>query len=135
MTRKQRLIAWSAARDFLDIIWIGQIPVLGQALSLPIWIMHFSYAGKAALFTLLEMMPGVGLFPVFTTAACCYPDFDKPAGSDAPAPTLVGHVSVPVLPSLQQSVPILDTKRISDSSGDAGTVRRVRQVESYEVVE
>lgn len=75
---KSQLIKWSIARDALNFIGIGQIPVLCWLLDLPILVMHFNYAGAAALFTLLETIPIIGFFPFFTVAALCYSNHDEP---------------------------------------------------------
>lgn len=75
MTRKT-LITWSVIRDLLDFMVVGQIPGLGQLLDVPILMMHYAYAGANANFALPELIPTVGFLPIFTIAACCYPDPD-----------------------------------------------------------
>ena len=103
MTKKQ-LITWSIARDALDFVAIGQIPPFSWVLDVPLIIMHFSYAGSAALITLFELIPIVGLFPFFTVAAFSYPDNDEaseigPVLPAEPPATTVETVSSPLLPA------------------------------------
>jgi hypothetical protein len=76
------LIKWSIARDLLDLLIVGQLPGVGALLDLPLIIMHFDYAGPAAAVTLLEAIPVVGLLPIFTIMALCYPNHD-----DQPPPS------------------------------------------------
>jgi hypothetical protein len=75
---KAQLIKWSAARDALNFVGIGQLPGLCWLLDLPLIIMHFNYAGPSAIFTLLETIPIIGFFPFFTVAAMMYPNHDAP---------------------------------------------------------
>jgi hypothetical protein len=99
MTKKQ-LIKWSAGRDALNFIGIGQIPGLCWLLDLPLIIMHFNYAGPAAIFTLFETIPIIGFFPFFTVAAMMYPNHDAPI--DKPVTRIVSRCD-PLLERVQQS--------------------------------
>ena len=83
MTRKT-LIYCSMARDLLNIVGIGAIPPLSWLLDLPLLVMHFNYAGPKAAFTLLELVPVVGVFPFFTVAAFNYPDRDAAPAAGPP---------------------------------------------------
>jgi hypothetical protein len=70
---KSQLIAWSAVRDALDLTPVGHIPLLDQLLDMPIIVMHFKYAGPKAFAVLPELVPFVGVLPVFTIMALMYP--------------------------------------------------------------
>ena len=70
---KSQLIAWSVARDVLDLTPIGHIPLIDQLLDMPIIAMHFKYAGPRAFAVLPELVPFVGVLPVFTIMALMYP--------------------------------------------------------------
>ncbi len=74
------------ARDLLNIIGIGAIPPFSWLLDLPLLVMHFNYAGSKAAFTLLELIPVVGVFPFFTVAALNYPDHDASPPPPPPPP-------------------------------------------------
>lgn len=89
MTRRQ-LIAWSAARDALDWLVIGQVPPFNWLLDIPILCMHLKFAGPPALIGLIELVPVVGMFPFFTTAALSYPEPEaaKEAAASTPSPAL-----------------------------------------------
>lgn len=71
---KAQLIAISAIRDLLDVLIIGQLPVLNWCLNAPVIFFHYRFAGPRALFTLLENLPGVETLPCFTAMALAYPD-------------------------------------------------------------
>jgi hypothetical protein len=71
---KKTLITCSIIRDALNWLLVGQIPGVCQLLDVPLLIMHYKYAGPQASWTLLELIPMVGLIPIFTIAACNYPD-------------------------------------------------------------
>lgn len=106
MTKRQ-LIMWSIARDSLDFIGIGQIPPLSWLLDLPLIFMHFSFAGKAATIVLFELIPFVGILPLFTFAAFSYPDPDAPkpterANTPAISPPVAG--SAPMLPFVRSEL-------------------------------
>jgi bacteriorhodopsin len=62
----------SLVADALGILVIGQIPVLSWVIDIPVIIMHLAYAGPVGLGTLLELVPVVGILPVFTLAAAGY---------------------------------------------------------------
>lgn len=83
MTKKE-LVIWSILRDLLDLVGIGQIPPFNWMLSAPVQLMHFSYAGAKATTCLLEMIPLVGVLPIFTIAALSYPS--KESGGGEPPP-------------------------------------------------
>jgi hypothetical protein len=78
---KSGLIKLSVAGDV-----IGLIPGLGYIAGIPLMVIHFNYAGKRALMCLLEALPMVGCLPIFTIAACTYPD------NDAADPVIVAEV-------------------------------------------
>lgn len=69
---KTTLLFVSIFTDTLDIFVVGQIPGLGQIIDLPAALMHFVFAGPAALVTLLDMVPVVGIIPIFTLMALSY---------------------------------------------------------------
>ena len=92
---KAQLIKWSAARDMLDLFIIGQIPPFNWLLDIPLFIMHFAYAGPMALVGLLELIPVVGMFPFFSTLAALYP---KQEEAPAAEPTNVAPVSPATAP-------------------------------------
>ena len=71
---KGNLVKISMVADFLDFVVVGQIPVLSWVIDLPVIIMHVAYAGPAGLTTLIELVPFVGILPMFTLAAAYYED-------------------------------------------------------------
>jgi hypothetical protein len=73
---KGDLIKISMVADFLDFVVVGQIPVLSWVIDIPVIIMHVIYAGPSGLSTLLELVPIVGILPVFTIAAAGYKNRD-----------------------------------------------------------
>lgn len=75
---KKTLLAVSVFSDVLDLAIVGQIPGLNLLIDLPVVAMHVYYAGPKGLWTLLELLPGVGFVPVFTMAAMSYPDEEQP---------------------------------------------------------
>jgi hypothetical protein len=74
--KKADLVKLSMLADFLDIVVVGQIPVLSWVIDIPVIIMHVAYAGPTGLSTLLELIPVVGILPIFTMAAAGYPNTD-----------------------------------------------------------
>lgn len=79
---KSQLIAWSAARDVLDLTPVGHIPLLDQLLDIPIIAMHFRYAGPRAFAVIPELVPLVGVLPVFTIMALMYPANPQNEGTE-----------------------------------------------------
>lgn len=69
---RKTLIFVSILTDTLDILVIGQIPGVGTIVDLPAAIMHFIFAGPAALVTLFDMVPAIGILPIFTVMAFAY---------------------------------------------------------------
>ena len=69
---KSTLIKLSLIGDAL-----GLVPVLGTIISIPLLIVHYSYAGPRALWCLIEMLPMVGFLPIFSIAAAMYPDNEQ----------------------------------------------------------
>jgi hypothetical protein len=136
---KSHLIKWSVARDALNFMCIGQLPGLAWLLDLPLLIMHFNYAGPAAIFTILEMIPVVGFFPFFTVAAMLYPNHDEPSATTVtrigPSHDLVSqsHPPSPPLYALVDGrlVPVI----MPDGSDTTLAARGVRQIESRDVSE
>lgn len=72
MINSKLLLAASIAADILDFAGIGQIPGLGHLLDVPIFILHFLAGGPKALPVLLELIPFVGVLPIFTYFAWRY---------------------------------------------------------------
>jgi hypothetical protein len=68
------LVVSSLMADGLDLIGVGQIPVLSWVIDVPILLMHLRYAGVHGFFTIAELIPGVGTLPIFTIAALGYED-------------------------------------------------------------
>lgn len=68
MSRTQLIVA-SLIADFLDLAVVGQIPFLSWIIDIPLIAMHVSFGGLHALYTILELAPGVGTLPIFTLAA------------------------------------------------------------------
>lgn len=66
------LLGVSIAADLLDFAVIGQIPGLGHLLDLPVFILHFWAGGPKALFVLAELIPVVGVLPIFSFFAWKY---------------------------------------------------------------
>jgi hypothetical protein len=71
ITRKQLIIA-SMIADALDLLMIGQIPVVGWFIQVPVLAMHVAYAGNVGWAMLLELVPVAGTLPMFTIAAMSY---------------------------------------------------------------
>lgn len=69
---KGQVIAVSIVRDVLDFTPIGHIPVLDQLLDLPVIYVHCRYAGPKALFGAAELIPFIGVIPIFTIMAFTY---------------------------------------------------------------
>lgn len=69
---KGDLVKLSLLADVLDLVVVGQIPVLSWVIDIPIIALHVAYAGVAGLTTLLELIPFVGIVPFFTIAAFMY---------------------------------------------------------------
>jgi hypothetical protein len=67
MSRKT-LLVFSIFADVLDFLVVGQIPILSWVIDIPLIVLHVQYAGLRGLWTLLELVPFVGLLPVFTIA-------------------------------------------------------------------
>ncbi|MBL9118516.1 MAG: hypothetical protein JNL80_01220 [Phycisphaerae bacterium] len=70
---KSQLILLSAVRDVLDFTPIGHIPVLDQLLDIPVIVAHFRYAGPRAFVVIPELMPLIGILPLYTLVALFYP--------------------------------------------------------------
>ena len=66
---RKTLIIFSIIADVLDLLVIGQIPVLSWVIDIPLIIMHVSFAGMAGFWTVVELVPVAGLLPLFTVAA------------------------------------------------------------------
>ncbi|MGC4031667.1 MAG: hypothetical protein QM754_08030 [Tepidisphaeraceae bacterium] len=82
--KRSTLVLVSAIRDALDFMVVGQAPFLNVLLSLPVWYLHYRFAGPQALFTLFECVPLIETFPGFTAMAMSYPD-PKIEGKNLPA--------------------------------------------------
>lgn len=63
------LILVSIVFDLLDFAAITQA---APYLEIPVLAMHWLYAGPKGLFTMVDMVPGVGYFPFYTLAALMY---------------------------------------------------------------
>jgi hypothetical protein len=70
---KAQLVAISLVRDILDFTPVGHIPILDQVLDLPVIYLHYKYADKRALLVAPELVPLVGVLPIFTVCALSYP--------------------------------------------------------------
>jgi len=68
MTRSQ-LIGVSLAADILDVLVVGQLPVISWVIDIPVILMHLKFAGAKGFWTILELVPVVGTLPLFTVAA------------------------------------------------------------------
>ena len=72
MTQKQQkqLFYMCLLADILDLLIVGQWPGLSWVIDIPAIVMYVSYAGTAGLTKLLlELIPVIGTFPIFTLAA------------------------------------------------------------------
>lgn len=70
---KSDVVIVSVIRDLLDFTPFGHIPLLDQMLDLPVIYMHVKYAGPRGLTTIPELIPLVGILPIFTVLALSYP--------------------------------------------------------------
>ncbi len=70
---KTTLVIISALRDVLDLLIVGQIPVLNIIVNVPVMIAHYWYAGPVSLLSLIENVTGVETLPCFTALALAYP--------------------------------------------------------------
>lgn len=70
---KGQLVAISLVRDLLDFTPVGHIPILDQVLDLPVIYAHYQYAGNRAVLVAPELVPLVGVLPLFTVCALLYP--------------------------------------------------------------
>jgi len=72
---KSTVIAVSVVRDFLDLFI--HIPGIDQLLDIPVLYVHFRYAGPRALVALPELIPFVGVVPLYTLLAISYPSHSR----------------------------------------------------------
>jgi hypothetical protein len=72
MVSKQVLVAASLIADALDMAVVGMIPGISWFIDLPVIAMHVAFAGPKGFMTIIELVPVVGLIPVFTIAAMSY---------------------------------------------------------------
>lgn len=109
---KKSLILVSGAADALDVLLIaglapGPWSIIVDA---PATICHFLYAGPWAITVLSEYIPIIGFFPIYTIAACMYPNKHKqakPANTfnvTTPPPSPRQAANMPPLPKNQPTV-------------------------------
>lgn len=66
---RQFIIGASILADILDFTIVGQFIYVVDVI---IIILHMVYAGPKALLGILDMIPGVGLIPVYTFLSLSY---------------------------------------------------------------
>ena len=74
--KKSTLIWLSLAADILDIMVVGQVPVVSWFIDIPVISCQVLYAGPAGFLTMVELVPVVGTIPLFTAAALMHENHD-----------------------------------------------------------
>ena len=98
ISRKTLLIA-SVVADVVDLLTVsfGGGTQWFPFIEIPVVILHFMYAGPKAALAMFDLIPGLGLLPLYTIAALLYIDPKNirssvvvdtgVPGSNAPGPT------------------------------------------------
>ena len=79
---KPQLIGASIVADLLDLFVVGQVPGVSWFIDIPVILMHVAFAGGAGWATVVELIPFVGTFPVFTIAGMIHGPKDETQGAD-----------------------------------------------------
>lgn len=93
---KKWVIGASVVADLLDLTGVGH---LAWFVDVAVVVLHFAYAGPRALIGILDLVPGLGLAPIFTVLALFYDHTPSRARERAePRNVTPGRETPPSLP-------------------------------------
>jgi hypothetical protein len=108
VSRKTLLIA-SVIADAVELltVWFWGGTQWFPFLETPVIVLHFMYAGPKAALAMFDLIPGLGLLPLYTIAALLYKD-PKHTRDAYPENSVVVDTGVPGSKEMKQRRELLD---------------------------